>query len=284
MGCSPPGSSVHGISQARILEWVAIFNSRGSSWPRDWTHVSCLSCIGRRILYYRTTWEELSLPSVFAYIFFKYQIFFCAESWLQHMGPCCGTQASLVAAHKFLWLWHIGSVAPEHAGTWFPDQTRDPTHTPCTGRWILNHPIREIPFCIISFDPPLYSKQGWIFSFDQRDFRDSERRGDLTGIRAQLLYVLTFSQPCFDDLDNERFKTDLETGFLLWLKNHHWTPSTLDYSEALGPGRAPWSMPSSSKPCSYLCLEKVYVRHVSFKWAQAAVSSMRPKSTFSPTR
>ena len=212
-------------------------------------------------------------------LFLNIRFFFCAESWLQHMGPCCGTQASLVAAHKFLWLWHMGSVAPEHAG-----QTRDPTHTPCIGRRILNHPIREIPFCIISFDPPLYSKQGWIFSFDQRDFRDSERRGDLTGIRAQLLYVLTFSQPCFDDLDNEDFKSDLETGFLLWLKNHHWTPSTLDYSEALGPGRAPWSMPSSSKPCSYLCLEKVYVRHVSFKWAQAAVSSMRPKSTFCPTR
>ena len=34
--CSPPGSSVHGISQARILEWVAIPSSRGSSRPRDW--------------------------------------------------------------------------------------------------------------------------------------------------------------------------------------------------------------------------------------------------------
>ena len=39
--CSPPGFSVHGILQARILEWVAIFSSRGSSWPWDWTHVSC---------------------------------------------------------------------------------------------------------------------------------------------------------------------------------------------------------------------------------------------------
>ena len=33
--CSPPGFSVHGILQARILEWVAIFFSRGSSWPKD---------------------------------------------------------------------------------------------------------------------------------------------------------------------------------------------------------------------------------------------------------
>ena len=37
MDCSPPGSSVHGILQARILEWVAISFSRGSSWPRDRT-------------------------------------------------------------------------------------------------------------------------------------------------------------------------------------------------------------------------------------------------------
>ena len=35
MDCDPPGSSVHGISQARILEWAAISLSRGSSWPRD---------------------------------------------------------------------------------------------------------------------------------------------------------------------------------------------------------------------------------------------------------
>ena len=40
----PPGSSVHEIFQARILEWVAISSSRGSSQPRDWTWVSCSSC------------------------------------------------------------------------------------------------------------------------------------------------------------------------------------------------------------------------------------------------
>ena len=41
--CSPPGCSVHGISQARILEWVAISSSRGSSRPRDQAHISCLA-------------------------------------------------------------------------------------------------------------------------------------------------------------------------------------------------------------------------------------------------
>ena len=48
MDCSPPVSSVHGISQARILEWVTISSSRGSSRPRDQTHVAC---IGRHSLY-----------------------------------------------------------------------------------------------------------------------------------------------------------------------------------------------------------------------------------------
>ena len=54
MDCGPPGSSVPGILQARILEWVAIASSRGSSCPRDGTHVSC---IGRQILYHCVTWE-----------------------------------------------------------------------------------------------------------------------------------------------------------------------------------------------------------------------------------
>ena len=49
--CSPPGSPVHGILQARTLEWVAIASSRGSSGPRDRTGISCVSYIGRWILY-----------------------------------------------------------------------------------------------------------------------------------------------------------------------------------------------------------------------------------------
>ena len=43
--CSPPGSSVHGILQAWLLEWVGFSSSRGSSWPRDQTRSSCNSCI-----------------------------------------------------------------------------------------------------------------------------------------------------------------------------------------------------------------------------------------------
>ena len=52
--CSLPGASVHGISQARILVWVAISFSRGPSPPRGGTHISC---IGRQILYHGATRE-----------------------------------------------------------------------------------------------------------------------------------------------------------------------------------------------------------------------------------
>ena len=52
MGFSPPGSSVCGILQARVLEWVAISFARGSSWPRVQTHISYVSCIGKQVLYH----------------------------------------------------------------------------------------------------------------------------------------------------------------------------------------------------------------------------------------
>ena len=50
--CNPPGSSVHGIFQARILKQVVTSFSRGSSQPRNQTHVSYISCTGRQILYH----------------------------------------------------------------------------------------------------------------------------------------------------------------------------------------------------------------------------------------
>ena len=65
MDCSPPGSSVHGILQARILEWVAISFSRRSSQPRDWTQVSCTA---RRFF---TIWITRKTK----YPFFKNQFF-----------------------------------------------------------------------------------------------------------------------------------------------------------------------------------------------------------------
>ena len=75
MDCSPPGSSVYGILQARRLGWVAIPFSRGSSWARDWTWVSCITCKfftvwaqGKSIMNFFLNWESsieiYTLPSI----------------------------------------------------------------------------------------------------------------------------------------------------------------------------------------------------------------------------
>ena len=57
MDCSLPGSSIHGILQARILEWVSMSFSRGPSRFRTPTRISCISCMGRQILYHWATSE-----------------------------------------------------------------------------------------------------------------------------------------------------------------------------------------------------------------------------------
>ena len=66
MGYSLPGSSVHGVSQARILKWVAISFSR-SFQPRSPTHLSCVSCTGG---FFTTvaTWEALCVPELVIYV------------------------------------------------------------------------------------------------------------------------------------------------------------------------------------------------------------------------
>ena len=59
LDCSPLGSSVHGILQARILEWVAMLSSRGSSRPRDQIQVSCISSLAGGFFTTSTTCEYL---------------------------------------------------------------------------------------------------------------------------------------------------------------------------------------------------------------------------------
>ena len=57
MDRSPPGSSVHGILRARILEWVAMLSSRDFSQPRDQTYISCVSCLAEGFFIPRTAQE-----------------------------------------------------------------------------------------------------------------------------------------------------------------------------------------------------------------------------------
>ena len=75
--CSLPGSSVHGILQARILEWVAIPFSRGSFWPRDRTPVSCIA--GDSLL--SEPPGKPALPSVSPWPFPHLSRYNCTEVW-----------------------------------------------------------------------------------------------------------------------------------------------------------------------------------------------------------
>ena len=92
MDCSPPGSSVHGISQAWILEWVAMSSLGDSSWPRDQTWVSCISCLGRQILYHWATREapyimSQSQKAVWAIV--KQPILWFSREWTLFWNACC---------------------------------------------------------------------------------------------------------------------------------------------------------------------------------------------------
>ena len=106
LDCRLSGSSVHGIFQVKILECVTTSSSRRSSQPRDWTHVSCISCVGRQILYHWATWEVPSfiyhsnrhLTTLVTWPFF---FFFLKENWITHI-----THVNLMGKKsvKLIWL------------------------------------------------------------------------------------------------------------------------------------------------------------------------------------
>ena len=94
MYCNPTGSSVHVIFQERIVEWIAISFSRGSSQPRDQTCISWVSCIGTWILYHCTIWE--SSPTASFYPIFLFPLSICSVGalrpiqWTRHL-PASGS-------------------------------------------------------------------------------------------------------------------------------------------------------------------------------------------------
>ena len=93
MNCSLPGSSLHGIFQARILEWVAISFSRRSSRPRDWTQVSCI--VSRCFTVWATREVTPEWPSGFHY-FFQVNPEFCNKELM--------IQAIVSSSSCFCWL------------------------------------------------------------------------------------------------------------------------------------------------------------------------------------
>ena len=113
MDCSPPGSSVHGISQARILKWVAISFSRGSSWLKNQTRVSC---IGRQIPYHWATREapiyfKHSINSVYISISISQFLPSCSFSLGFHtyaLYVCVSTSALQIRSSiPFSWVAHM---------------------------------------------------------------------------------------------------------------------------------------------------------------------------------
>ena len=128
---SPPGSSVHGNFQARILEWFSISSSRRSSQSRDLTWVSCVSCIAGGFF---TQWDIREAPDIFIELF-KVREFAASFSYnlmdfyliIQLSGIFFFFNFFLVAPHS---MWDLNSP------------TRDWSHT-CVGKW-LSWTTREV--------------------------------------------------------------------------------------------------------------------------------------------
>ena len=116
-------ASVHGILHAKILEWVAMSSSRGSSRPRDQTQVSYFSCLGRRFFTTITTWEAIVIHSVqFSSVQWLSRVRLFVTPWI----AACQASPSITSSRNLLKLMSIESVTP-------------PSHL------ILCHPLLLLP-------------------------------------------------------------------------------------------------------------------------------------------
>ena len=132
MDCNLLGSSVHGISQARIQEWIATSFSRRSSWPWDGTHISC---IDRQFLYHWASGED-------QYHSLKLWI---TQSCLTLCDPMiCSLPGSSV--HRIFQARILEWVAMLFSMGWEPSWCRDRTQVSCiAGRFITIWTTRDSP-------------------------------------------------------------------------------------------------------------------------------------------
>ena len=140
MNCTPPSFSVHGIFHAGTLEWVAFSYSRGTSWPRNRTRISHISCIGRQVLNISTTNPSLLGAQLWCRI-----LFFILTIYLVVLGLSCSTQA-LQSLWKHMESFSCGSWTLI-CGMWdlvpWPGIKPWP---PALGAWSLSHwTTREVP-------------------------------------------------------------------------------------------------------------------------------------------
>ena len=105
MDCSPPGSSVHGILQARILEWVAMPSSRGSSQPRNQNFVSCDSCIAGGFFTTEPPGKPVSSVQLSCSVM---------SDSLQPWTAPCQASLSVTSSRSLLKLMSIESVMPSN--------------------------------------------------------------------------------------------------------------------------------------------------------------------------
>ena len=111
MDHSPPGSSVHGIIQAGILEWVAMLSSRRSSWPKDWAYISCISRIARWFFTTSTTWKAPGIKNSC--------IFIVMHQGSERMGGNWHEQLEYRVQRKEGWQpygWALGMTCVEQIG------------------------------------------------------------------------------------------------------------------------------------------------------------------------
>ena len=124
MDCNPPDSSIHGILQTRILEWVAVSFSKGSSWPRDLTCLFCDSCIAGRFFTAEPPGKPVSLNTNNIIYETSRQSRFDAQYWMlgagalgQPRGMVWGgrrEEGSEWGTHVYLWWIHFDIWQNQH--------------------------------------------------------------------------------------------------------------------------------------------------------------------------
>ena len=148
MDCSLPGSFVHGILQARTLEWVTMPSSRRSSWPRDQTHVSCISCIAGRFF----TTEPLGKPIIYyTWVYLSESFIALPSSGGNHCYPSA-CQCLMLLRSSMLLLWDKGWVKGSQWYVWIYSQPLSlalPWWISCN--WVTaSWPHRLLQHCVIA--------------------------------------------------------------------------------------------------------------------------------------
>ena len=163
MDCSLPGSSVHGILQARILEWVAIYFSRGSSWPRNWTQVSCIAGGFLTNWAVREALSQINWPLICDRVHGFISGFWLELNINDGLNNCCISLASAdILMYLFIWLHWVLAAACRIFSCSMWDLVPQPgikSRPPALGACILSHQtLREVlqTFLVVQKTIPVF--------------------------------------------------------------------------------------------------------------------------------